>query len=191
MSNTAYSLDDYVADLRRIAHNTALEEEILEEVGPLARRFASDKGWLEDKHYQVDPEQGFGVHLLHEDSDHSLAVFAVSWLPGRGTPPHDHGTWAVVVGVDGVEHDIRYDRLDDGSRANYAELSVKQSFDAAEGELICMRTGGIHSVQNNTDKITLSLHTYGKHVNHTNRSQFDPVTNGKKDFVLKVETGAK
>jgi hypothetical protein len=22
----------------------------------------------------------------------------VSWLPGRGTPPHDHGTWAVVAG---------------------------------------------------------------------------------------------
>ena len=28
---------------------------------------------------------------------------ALAWLPGRGTPPHDHGTWAIVVGVEGEE----------------------------------------------------------------------------------------
>jgi hypothetical protein len=26
---------------------------------------------------------------------------------------------------------------------------------------------------NNTDRVTVSLHTYGMHVNHTERSQFD------------------
>ena len=46
------------------------------------------------------------VHVLHEESDHRLAVFAVSWLPGRGVPPHDHGTWAIVVGVDGPEKNL-------------------------------------------------------------------------------------
>jgi hypothetical protein len=25
-------------------------------------------------------------------------IVAVSWLPGRGASPHDHGTWSVVVG---------------------------------------------------------------------------------------------
>jgi hypothetical protein len=31
----------------------------------------------------------------------SLWVVAASWLPGRGAPPHDHGTCAIIVGVDG------------------------------------------------------------------------------------------
>lgn len=186
VKNSDYRLEDYVEDLRQITRETGDEDEIMRQVGPLARRLAFDRSWLEEKHYDADPEQGFGVHLLHQESDHTLAVFVLSWLPGRGAPPHDHGTWAVVAGVEGAERNVRYDRLDDGSRAGYAELSTKHEFDAGEGELICMKTGGIHSVRNNTGKITLSLHTYGKHVNHTNRSQFDPETNTKKEFIVNV-----
>ena len=183
----AYTLDRYVEDLRRIARETDDEDEIIGRVGPLARRVAIEKDWLDPSHYQADPEQGFGVHLLHEEPDHSLAVFVVSWLPGRGTPPHDHGTWAVVAGVEGAEHNVRYRRLDDGSRPDYAELEVKHDFDADEGALVCMKTGGIHAVRNETDRVTLSLHTYGKHVNYTQRAQFDPETREKKDFVVRVE----
>jgi predicted metal-dependent enzyme (double-stranded beta helix superfamily) len=182
-----YTLDRYVEDLRRITGETDDEDEILSRVGPLARRLALEKSWLQPKHYETDPEQGFGAHLLHEEPDHSLAVLVVNWLPGRGTPPHDHGTWAVVAGVEGAERNIRYRRLDDGSRPDYAELEVKHDFDAEEGALVCMKTGGIHAVRNETDRVTLSLHTYGKHVNYTERSQFDPETRERKDFVVRVE----
>ncbi len=182
-----YTLDQYVEDLRRITRETDDEDEIITRVGPLAQRLAIDKSWLQQEHYETDAEQGFLGHLLHEEPDHTLAVFVANWLPGRGAPPHDHGTWAVVAGVEGAERNIRYRRLDDGSRPGYAELEVKNDFKAHEGELICMKTGGIHAVRNETDRITLSLHTYGKHVNHTNRSQFDPETREKKDFIVRVE----
>jgi predicted metal-dependent enzyme (double-stranded beta helix superfamily) len=183
----AYSLENYFADLRAITAETSDEDEILRRVGPLAQRVVADGSWLEPKHYETDEEQGFGVHLLHEEADHSLAVFVVNWLPGRGTPPHDHGTWAVVAGIEGVEKNVRFERHDDGSRDGYAELEVKHEFDAAPGELVSMKTGGIHQVTNETDRMTLSMHTYGKHINHTNRSQFDLETNEKKDFKLRVE----
>ena len=49
-----------------------------------------------------------------------------------------------------------------------------------------MKNGGIHSVRNETDQITLSLHTYGMHVNHTNRSVYDPQNNSAEAFQLKV-----
>lgn len=185
MSGT-YSLSDYVADLRQVTRDTDNEEEIISRVGPLAQRLALDKNWLQAKHYETNPEQGFGAHLLHEEPDHSLAVLVVNWLPGRGAPPHDHGTWAVVAGVEGVERNTSYKRTDDRSRADYAELEIKKEVNAAEGELICMKTGGIHSVRNDTDSVTLSLHTYGKHVNHTDRSQFDLESNEKKDFFVRV-----
>lgn len=182
-----YTLENYVADLRRITAETDDEDEIIRRVGPLAQRMAREKAWLEDKHYQTDAEQGFGTFLLHEEPDHSLAVFVVNWLPGRGAPPHDHGTWAVVAGVEGVERNTRYRRVDDRSRPDHAELEVKNEIDADAGELICMKTGGIHSVRNETDKVTLSLHTYGRHVNHTVRSQYDLETGEKKDFKVQVD----
>ena len=50
-----------------------------------------------------------------------------------------------------------------------------------------MKTGGIHSVRNETDAVTLSLHTYGMHVNHTTRSQFDLATNVKTDFKVEIK----
>lgn len=187
MSAASYSLDQYVADLRQIAAETGDEDEILRRVGPLAQRFVADRSWLQPKHYEADTEQGFGVHLLHEEPDHSLAILVLSWLPGRGTPPHDHGTWAVVAGVDGVERNVRYNRIDDGSRDDYAELEVKHEFDAHEGELVCMRSGGIHKVTNETDEVTLSVHTYGRHVNFTNRSQFDLDSKQRKAFIVRVE----
>ena len=66
-------------------------------------------------------EQGFSLFPLSEEPDHSLAVFAFSWLPNRGTPPHDHGTWAVVAGVLGPEWNTFWRRLDDGTRPGYAK----------------------------------------------------------------------
>jgi predicted metal-dependent enzyme (double-stranded beta helix superfamily) len=183
----SYPLAQYIDDLRSIVTETSDEDEIIGRVGPLAQRVVADKSWLQPKHYETDEEQGFGVHLLHEEADHSLAVILVNWLPGRGTPPHDHGTWAVVAGIEGVERNVRYQRLDDRSRPDYAELEVKKDFDANEGELVCIKTGGIHKVTNETDSMTLSLHTYGMHINHTNRSQFNLDTNEKTEFIVRVE----
>jgi len=182
----AYTLNDYVADLRLITREAGSENEIITRVGPMAQRLALDKNWLQKKHYEANPEQGFGAFLLHEEPDHSLAVLVVNWLPGRGAPPHDHGTWAVVAGVEGLEKNTSYRRIDDRDRPNFAELEVKTEAIAGPGELICMKTGGIHSVHNETGSVSLSLHTYGKHVNHTDRSQFDLKTKEKKDFVVSV-----
>jgi predicted metal-dependent enzyme (double-stranded beta helix superfamily) len=183
----SYPLEQYVNDLKAIVAETSDEGEIIRQVGPLAQRVVADKSWLQPKHYEADEEQGFGVHLLHEETDHSLAVILVNWLPGRGTPPHDHGTWAVVVGIEGTERNVRYKRLDDRSNPDYAELAVKEDFAANEGEMVCIKTGGIHKVSNETERMTLSLHTYGRHINHTNRSQFDLDSNARTEFIVRVE----
>jgi predicted metal-dependent enzyme (double-stranded beta helix superfamily) len=183
----SYPLEQYVNDLKAITAETSDEAEIIRQVGPLAQRVVADKSWLQPKHYETDEEQGFGVHLLHQEADHSLAVILVNWLPGRGTPPHDHGTWAVVVGIEGTERNVRYKRLDDRSNPDHAELAVKEDFAANEDELVCIKTGGIHRVTNETERMTLSLHTYGRHINHTNRSQFDLDTNARTEFIVRVE----
>jgi predicted metal-dependent enzyme (double-stranded beta helix superfamily) len=44
----------------------------------------------------------------------------------------------------------------------------------------------IHSVVNEAAAVTVSLHVYGKHVNHTERSQFDPERRLEKGFIVKT-----
>ncbi len=57
---------------------------------------------------------------------------------------------------------------------------------AGPGNLVCMKNGGIHSVWNDNDHVTLSLHTYGKHVNYTERSKYDPENNSAEAFQVKL-----
>ncbi len=177
MSDESYTLDEFVAELRAITARTRDDRKIIAQVRPLARRLALAKTWLKPEHYQCNADQGFGVHLLHEEPDHTLAVFAVSWLPGRGAPPHNHGTWAVVAGVDGPEENAFWDRTDDRSRDGYAELSKRAEKVFLEGEVVALEPDHIHSVMNRSDRVTVSLHTYGMHVNHTGRSQYDVENN--------------
>ncbi|MGO1119244.1 hypothetical protein ACTL6U_11085 [Rhodovibrionaceae bacterium A322] len=170
---SSYALNDYVEDLRRIASSSNDQNEIFCQLGPLAQQMAANRDWIEERFYQPDEEAGFSAFLLHQEADFSLAVIALAWAPGQGVVPHDHGTWAVVVGVEGVEENILYKRLDDRRDPAYAELEIKKRFDAGPGDLVMMKQGGIHAVRNHSDQVTLSLHTYGMHFNKTLRSQFD------------------
>jgi predicted metal-dependent enzyme (double-stranded beta helix superfamily) len=183
----SYSVDAYVEDLRRIVGGTGDEGKIFDQLGPCAQRLATDQSWIKPEYAVVEPGEGFSVRVLHEEADHSLAVFVVAWEPGNGVVPHDHGTWAVVAGIEGPERNTTYARLDDRGRAGYAEIEVKKDSVAGPGDLVCIKTGGIHSVWNDTDKVTLSLHTYGMHVNYTKRHQFDLETNVAEEFKITVE----
>lgn len=185
MNVATYDLARFVDDLRSITAETREPRKVIDRVRPLARELALAKNWLEERHYACDAEQGFGVHLLHEEADHTLAVFAVAWLPGRGAPPHNHGTWAVVAGVDGPEKNVFWKRLDDGSRPGHAEIRKQGEKVFGPGEVVSFLPEHIHSVVNETDRVTLSLHVYGKHVNYTERFTFDPERKVAEAFKVK------
>ena len=187
-TTTAYGVDDLAADLRRITAAGSDHKEIIRQVSPLAERLAANtESWLSDDYYDCNDEQGFGVHLLHEEPNHDLAVFAVAWLPDRGTPPHDHGTWAVVAGVDGDETNINWKRLGDGSKPGYAKIEEYHRVVAKPGQVMTFLPRDIHTVWNETDRVTLSLHIYGRHVNYTDRSMFDPENDRAESFIVTVE----
>lgn len=156
-----------------MTRSSADESHILSRARPLVQRAAMDRGWLREEMYEGDPEQGFGTTVLHAEPDHSLFVCVDAWLPGCGVQPHDHGTWALVVGVTGTERNTFWERVDDGAQSGRAELRKTREANIAEGEVVAMRTGEIHSVVNESEETTLSFHVYGRHLNHTGRSRFD------------------
>lgn len=175
MSETQYGIARLVAALRAARAAARDERDMLVGVRSLAQRAAAHRHeWLRPEMCRPDAEQGFGVCLLHEEADHQLAVFVASWLPKRGALPHDHGTWAVVAGLDGAERNAFWKRLDDRSRPGHAEIVKVGEHTLRPGDVVAMPSGAIHSVSNDGDRIALSLHIYGRHVNHTRRSRFDP-----------------
>jgi predicted metal-dependent enzyme (double-stranded beta helix superfamily) len=187
MIEGSHTLAEFVARLRAIAAETRDPREITERVRPLARALALSRTWLEPKHYAGDEQQGFGIHVLHEEPDHTLLVFAAAWLPGRGAPPHNHGTWAVVTGVEGPERNTLWERVDDGSRPGYARIRKRSEKVFGPGDVLTLMPDEIHSVVNESPRVTVSLHVYGYNLNLTTRSEFDPERNIERPVLLTME----
>ena len=110
--NADYPISQFVRDVLEVTAEFKDEEKIISSVAPLAKRAATDSGWRTEEMYVSDPALGFGSTLLHAESDNTLFVVVDSWMPGRGVRPHDHGTWAIVVGVTGPEKNIFWERVD-------------------------------------------------------------------------------
>ena len=64
-----------------------------------------------------------------------LFMLKARFPAGRRTPPHNHGTWAVVAGVDGLERNAFWKRLADGSRPGYAKIAKVTEKDFGPGEV--------------------------------------------------------
>lgn len=174
---TSYSLRQFVADLRSITAAVGDEVEVLRQVAPLAERLAATLSLMSEPAIHSYVEKGFTFNLLHEEQDHGLAVALLTWSPSGATLPHNHGTWGVVVGLEGAEKNILWRRVDDGSRAGYAQLERVGEMDCVNGQAVVLPSSTIHSVENTTDQPSVSLHVYGKNVYYTGRSQFDVVNN--------------
>lgn len=187
MKKGTYQLEHFIKDLHRIREQDQSEQEMLAEIAPLAQSVAMSKSWITPKQYEADEEQGFGSTILHVEADQSLFIVAVSWLPGRGTPPHDHGTWAVAVAVEGSEENTFWERVDDQTQAGFAELRKTNEQTLAEGEALLLPSGAIHSMENRNKYTSLSFHVYGRHLNHTGRSQFDPLSKSEQPFLVKTQ----
>ena len=182
-----YSVEDYVSDIRAVVAEETSDGVIGERIKPLSLRLASDKSWFRDSYRQINEEQGFGLHLLHEEDNHDLAVFVISWAPGKGLGAHNHKTWAVVAGIEGQEHETNYRRLDDGSREGFADLEKTHEETLHPGTAVCCLPEDIHSVWNNGTELAVSLHTYGRHLSHTGRSIFDVEAKREMPCVVKVQ----
>ena len=176
----SYGLQEFVNNLRAVVSASTAEAAMVGRVKPLVEQLSGSRTWVRPEYYECDAEQGFGVHVLHEEPDHGLWVVAASWLPHRGAPPHNHGTWAVVAGVDGHEKSVLW-------RRNGARLERERSETIGPGQVATFLSDAIHSVSNEGDATPLSLHVYGKNLIFAQRSRFDPDSGAETPFTLKLK----
>lgn len=187
MSDGKYSLDNYIEDLKRISAEESDDQAIVDKLKPLAERLGHNRDWVDRDKIVYNHDQGFGIQLLHQEPNHDLAVFLFSWLPNRGTLPHNHKTWAVVVGLEGEEKEEHFRRVDDGSTPGHAELEHTGDWTLTSGDVTSCLPEDIHSVWNHGDDVSLSLHTYGRHINYTGRSEFDLEKNAERPYQVAVD----
>ena len=174
--STHPAISELIIKMKQVCAATNEPNEILAAIAPAAKSLANNKNWIKSEYFECDEGQGMGITILNEEPDHSILVETVAWLPGRGVAPHDHQTWGVVVGIDGVEVNINWRRLDDGSNPNFAELETAEKREIRNGDVVPLLPDDIHSVRNEGETTSLSLHVYGRALSSLERYEFDPIT---------------
>lgn len=92
------------------------------------------------------------MYRLAQDADDRFALYAQSSAGHVETPPHNHTTWACVVGFDGQELNRFYDRADDGVTNSHEHM-------VESGTGVAMLPEDVHSIH--IDGTALNFHCYG------------------------------
>lgn len=141
------AFDDFVVGVREIWAAEADPQQRMERARPLLVRLLRDDD-LFARSQDWPPTEG-GVNLdLYEDPDHHFMINSVVRVPGLRGNPHDHDRQWVLYGVlDGVETLERYERLDDGSRDDYAQLRLTSAPEGRRGTVDVVRPFEVHAEQ--------------------------------------------
>lgn len=160
----------------------ALAGGVTRETLDIARRaldaLATDTAlWTEADFPAPQGEERQARYMIAQDDPEGLTLYLNVMRPGKIIPPHDHTTWACVAGVEGIEHNGIWDRLDDGSETGKAQLQRREliALGSAESRSIALMPDDIHSVEIRGDDIIRHLHMYGRPLETlSNRTVYDP-----------------
>jgi predicted metal-dependent enzyme (double-stranded beta helix superfamily) len=181
--------DQYILDtpvMRRFvtavnaAQATALSSAAaMEAIRPHFAELLADPGWLPPEYQEPAAQSGMGSNtgmwLLYRAGDGSLAFSALVLAPGRETPVHDHLAWGLVGLYRGEQDEIVYQRRDDGSRDDYADLAVAEHHALHPGDFYTLLPeNDIHRVRTTSPVTSVSLHLLGNDNGCIARRQYLP-----------------
>lgn len=171
-----YRLYRFLTDLEDILSQDLELTQQLAELVPLGRRLLTESYWWQVPDHRPDPELGWAVQTLYDEPFFDLTVQLVTWLPGAGSPIHNHGTWGIIAMISGTELNRFWQN---SGQAQPIQWAGEQSFGA--GEIVALMPEVIHQVEVQGAEPTISLNIYGK-ADYKARFEFDPVNLSPKPY---------
>ena len=132
-------LDRFIGELRAIWAANSDNQHRMAKAKPLLEKLVKDDD-VEGAFDRWPSTEGRKNLLLYVDPDHHFVINAVVRMPGRTGSVHDHAdAWVLYGLLDGSESLERFERIDDGSRPGYAEVSCPRSRPARKARSIWCR----------------------------------------------------
>jgi len=94
------------------------------------------------------------LYRLSEDDDHRFALYVHVTNKGVDAPPHDHTTWAVIVGVLGNEENRFYKKVPTGVDVTGGDI-------VRNGHGVTLLPDDVHSIHTEAGEVVLNFHMYG------------------------------
>lgn len=151
-----------VAKVREIEREQGVTRTALEAIEAELIALTRHKDLFDQAHFP-NPEPGSKakLYVLSEDDDHRFPLYLTCALPGGAVRPHNHGTWAVVAGLEGCEENRLYERIEGGHAPGPAKIKLSESVRLHDGESIALMPNDIHSVATPGDTPRRHFHMYG------------------------------
>ncbi|MDA0220912.1 MAG: cysteine dioxygenase [Proteobacteria bacterium] len=127
------------------------------------------------KEFPLAQGKGERFEMLSVDPDGRFELYLEVADKVVDTLPHNHTTWAVVVGIQGLELNRLYEG--EGGEAGDAPLKLREEVPVTAGSGICMMPSDFHSIHMEKGELNLHLHLYGVGFAHMkDRLMFDPAS---------------
>ena len=180
---TQNALDRFVIKARELFEKEPDLEKRWNALAPALAELLADPTVIEASQSWPDcvPADGRAENLLfYEDPDYGFAVNGLTKGAARqGVPSriHDHAHIYTLYGVlDGHERIERYERLDDGSKPDYAEIRLVSNNMVAPGEIDLVGPYEIHT-ENTVGERTVAVIIRSEKSGGFNQGRYIPETN--------------
>ncbi len=90
-----------LGNIRQIEESMGVGYDSLKKIRSELIELANDQSLFPRAHFPVSDSGESVVYRLSEDDDHRFALYGSVGTSGKEVPPHNHTTWAVIVGVHG------------------------------------------------------------------------------------------
>lgn len=184
-----YRLYRFLSDLDDLVDSVKSDRDRLRIAAVLVRHLLTESSWIAEACPDPDPDLGWSVHFLYDEPGYPFTVQTVSWVPGEGSPVHNHATWSVVAIVgdeqSGQEENTFWTRGDKGDRKGHADVVQTGQQILNPGDILTLMPEAIHSVKaissTTTPQPTRTFNVYGL-TDMERRYEFDPVNQSCKNF---------
>ena len=166
---------EYARAVRELLATGRPAVELLPGLAEALQPLLAERSLLRER-YNIPRAGEYGPYLLYEDPDYGFVITALVHRPGHRGRIHNHGVWVVYGNYEEEERIRQFDRVDDGSRPDYAELRLAREWIARPGDVHFTLGDAIHVEENRLDVPTVSFvireHNLGNHL----QENFDPAT---------------
>ena len=151
-----------------------------EKMTPLLQELLADPSVREQSKNWPDCSQGGDRAenlLFYEDPDYKFVINGLIKAPHTRTAIHDHAhNWTLYGVLDGTESIERYERIDDRSRPDYAEVKKSVAVTVGAGKIDLVPPFAIHAEESG-DARTVAIIVRAEKAGGFLQGRYDPATN--------------
>ena len=172
------AVQKFIASARQLHAEEKDPAKRWEKMTPLLQELLADPSVKEQSMKWPDCSQG-GERaenlLFYEDPDCKFVINGLIKAPKTRTQIHDHAhNWTLYGVLDGTETIMRYERVDDRSKPDYAEIRGVSKLRAGPGEVDLVRPWEIHA-EASGDERTVAIIVRAERAGGFLQGRYDPV----------------